>query len=164
MICEQCHGLGGLLIHGHSRLGHGGLGLLPDGGCWLSGQLVCPLCVSACARTFVHLCSSASRCFALCSRFPREEGGIHSIWSHFPICALRARISLWKAKKTPIPSFRNCGFWWDFLIGENLSLNTEQSNIFNSLRNQRMTLINRNDLVHPQELWRKSRWASRTLP
>jgi hypothetical protein len=37
-----------------------------------------------------------------------------------------------------------------FLIDENLSLNPKKPNIFNSLRNQRMTLITRNDLVHPQ--------------
>jgi hypothetical protein len=37
-----------------------------------------------------------------------------------------------------------------FLIDEKLSWHPKKTNIFNSLRKQRMTLINRNDLVHPQ--------------
>ena len=39
-----------------------------------------------------------------------------------------------------------------FLIGENLSLNLNKSNIFNNLSKRRVILINRSDLVHPQGL------------
>ena len=57
-----------------------------------------------------------------------------------------------ESPKTITPSLLKLRDLVGFLIGENLSTSSKKTNIFNNLRIQRMTLINRNDLVHLQVL------------